>query len=131
MAKVNKNLMKKNQIRDRVSFHRKLKDILDNENYSVDRANDSSNQGVSYQENQPNDNDNKASTERLRQWALKYNISKRAVSDLLKILISLGMIWLPKDSRTLLSTPRYIKMNNLTNGKLWLVFFIGICDSCF
>lgn len=65
------------------------------------------------------DNENMDSKERIRHWALKYNISKRAVSELLKILISLGMVWLPEDSRTLLSTPRHIELSNLTNGKLW------------
>lgn len=122
MAKVKNIPMKKSQSRDRVYFHRRFKYILENENRSTNRTDDSLNQRISYQENQSNEKT--ASTERLRQWALKYNISKRAVSDLLKTLISLGMIWLPKDSRTLLATPRYIEMNNLTNGKLWYVFWI-------
>lgn len=127
MAKINKQKsLNKIQNRNRVNFHRRWKYILKNEsslidNDGADRSNQRINQSESNQENQSNEK--MASTERLRRWALKYNISKRAVSDLLKILICLGMTWLPKDSRTLLSTPRYIQMSNLTNGKLWYVFF--------
>lgn len=125
MAKINKKELKAAQNRNRVNFHRRLKFILKNENDSVDNVADRSNVNLNKRESNYGNqsNEKSASTERLRHWALEYNISKRAVSELLKILISLGMIWLPKDSRTLLSTPRYIEMKNLTNGKLWYVFF--------
>lgn len=126
MAKVKKNSLKVNQVRNRVQFHRRWRSILERENRLTnvtDRQN--KNQEKLNQEHQSNET--MTSKERLRRWALKYNISKRAVSDLLTILISLGLNWLPKDSRTLLSTPRYIEMSNLTNGKLWYgVFFLKI-----
>lgn len=38
------------------------------------------------------------------------------------------MSWLPKDSRTLLSTPRSIEMHNLTNGNLWYIFLVFILE---
>lgn len=119
MAKIKKNPLKNIQNRDRVNFHRRWRSILKNENCSVDNR---SNMDQSVNSGNQS-NEKTASTERLRRWALKYNISKRAVSDLLKILIFLGMNWLPKDSRTLLSTPRNIEMKNLTNGKLWYALF--------
>lgn len=59
------------------------------------------------------------SREQLRRWALSYNVSKRAVTALLKILISLGMTWLPRDSRSLFETPRQIELFALSNGRMW------------
>lgn len=55
----------------------------------------------------------------LRLWALKHNITRNALSDLLKILIAFGMTWLPADSRTLLETPQNITTVNIANGQLW------------
>lgn len=124
MAKIRKLDLKSAQNRNRVNFHRRCKVILENENRSSNNAN--INQDNLNQER--DQNDNASSAEYLRRWAVKHNISKRAVSDLLKILISLGLVWLPKDSRTLLSTPRYIEMRNLSNGKLWYrTFSNSIC----
>lgn len=57
--------------------------------------------------------------EKSRRWPLKYNIHHTAVTDLLKILISIVLTFLSKDSRSLLSTPRSIQLVNLSNGKLW------------
>lgn len=113
------------QNRNRVNFHRKWKHILERENQSSNDAtafpNPNINQENSNEERQRNETI--GASESLRRWALKHNISKRAVSDLLKILIALGLTWLPKDGRTLFSTPRYIEMQNLTNGKLWYSVF--------
>lgn len=123
MAKVNKTTLKATKNRDRVNFHRRFKNIFNNE---VRQINQICNvQSVNQVHSKPEEQTeiNASSKEKLRRWATKYNISKRAVSDLLKILISLGMNWLPRDSRTLLSTPRHIEMTNLTNGKLWYYSF--------
>lgn len=119
MAKIEKNLLKSTQNRKRVDFHRRVRAILDYEKRNNDSdINQNLNSSKKCKENKV-----LGSNEQLRRWALKYNISKRAVSDLLKLLISFGLIWLPKDSRTLLSTPRNIEMTNLTNGKLWYEIF--------
>lgn len=56
---------------------------------------------------------------KLRMWALKHNITRDAVCDLLKILISIGLNWLPADGRTLLETPKKIELKDSANGKLW------------
>lgn len=122
MAKVKKNTLKAIQNRNRVKFHRKWKLIVSNELRSL--VNISSNVQSGHENKKATNeqkeiNDELSGQEKLRRWALKYNIAKHAISDLLKILISLGIFWLPKDSRTLLSTPRYIEMVKLTNGQFW------------
>lgn len=126
MTKIKKDSLKATQNRNRVYFHRRWRSIVNHENRPVNDIADTQRR-ITNQENvnQVNqDNGNLESKERLRRWAIKYNISKRAISELLKILISFGMKWLPKDSRSLLSTPREIEMSNLTNGKIWYgVFF--------
>lgn len=57
--------------------------------------------------------------DQLRTWSLDYHIKRRAVTSLLKILKFNGMGFLPQDSRTLLSTPRNICIENRSNGKYW------------
>lgn len=134
MARAEKKSRNANQVRNRVKFHRRLRSILEREN-QLTNVNCHQNKNIDQEElkQERTENETMASNERLRRWALKYNISKRAISELLTILISLGMNWLPKDSRTLLSTPRHVEMSNLTNGKLWYgVFFlnVNISNSC-
>lgn len=124
MAKINKKSLKTVQNRDRVNLHRRWKFIVNNETRvireltSPEKTNSAHEEPKLHTKNEMN-----GSKDILRNWALKYNISKRAVSDLLKILIAFGMPWLPKDSRTLLSTPRQIHMTELTNGKLWYALY--------
>lgn len=55
----------------------------------------------------------------LRHWAIEYNVKRRAVSALLKILISFGISTLPRDSRTLLKTPRVVHVENRAGGQYW------------
>lgn len=47
------------------------------------------------------------------------NEKKNALTDLLKILRSLGLSWLPNDSRTFLNTPREIEIRDIAGGKMW------------
>lgn len=56
---------------------------------------------------------------KLRLWALKHNITRIAMTELLKILISIGLNYLPSDPRTLLETPQSIQLESLANGKVW------------
>lgn len=63
--------------------------------------------------------DELSASDKLKTWAIEYNISQRAISALSKILISIGISWLPSDSRALLKTPRIIRLENCTGGKLW------------
>ncbi|XP_055325814.1 uncharacterized protein LOC129579676 [Sitodiplosis mosellana] len=55
----------------------------------------------------------------IRSWAIEYNIQNRALSALLKILITFGSRNLPSDSRSLLRTPRSIQIENTAGGQYW------------
>lgn len=55
----------------------------------------------------------------LRSWAIEYHIQNRALSALLKILISYGFTSLPRDSRKLLKTPRIVEIETRAGGKFW------------
>lgn len=55
----------------------------------------------------------------IRSWAIKYNIRKRALTALLKVLVSNGMTFLPIDSRTLLKTPRNVQIDSISGGHYW------------
>lgn len=57
--------------------------------------------------------------EKLRVWSHKHNITRMAMNDLLNILIFFGFTMLPKDSRTLMLTPRNIEIKDVANGRLW------------
>lgn len=59
------------------------------------------------------------SLEKIRMWAITYNIIQRALSELLKILPTFGVTWLPSDARTVMRTPQNINIVELANGKLW------------
>lgn len=57
--------------------------------------------------------------ESLKQWAIEYGITRRALSALLKILLSAGLWYLPSDSRALLKTPRNVSVIDMCGGKYW------------
>lgn len=111
MSKIKKKKLKDEQNRNRVKFHRAWKSIIENNSDSSDYVNHSS-----VPEHQ---DENFGIREKLRTWALEYNVTRRALNALLKILILYGMSTLPNDSRTLLSTPRTIEMIPFANGQFW------------
>lgn len=113
------------QIRSRVSYHRdwnkilirdSIRDLTQASSINFENKCSSSSQG---QPQNTQDYKKMSAREQLRRWALKYNNSKCAVTALLKILIAFGLIWLPKESRSLFHTPRKIEMSKLTSGQLW------------
>lgn len=55
----------------------------------------------------------------LRKWTIKHNIKQMALNDLLSICISAGYTSLPKDSRTLMETPKFVNIYTVGNGKMW------------
>lgn len=57
--------------------------------------------------------------EKIISWAVKHAITKRALNDLLSILITFGFDMLPKDSRTLMKTPKRVEIRELSSGHLW------------
>lgn len=111
MAKIKKSNIKAEQNRNRVKLHRAWKSISENKSDSLNFMNRS---------NVPEIQDDISGIrEALRKWALEYNITRRALNALLKILILYGMTTLPNDSRTLLSTPRRIELIPFANGQFW------------
>lgn len=50
---------------------------------------------------------------------MKHKIKRIALSDLLKILKSTGLDYLPENSKTLMQTPRTVEIVSSCNGKLW------------
>lgn len=64
--------------------------------------------------------------ELLRNWALQHNITHVALSDLLKIIRTwLPFDNIPKDSRTLLRTPKCRDVYNIAGGEM---FYFGVED---
>lgn len=58
-------------------------------------------------------------SDKLRSWSIDFYIRRRAINALLKILRFFGMQSLPADSRSLLKTPRTIKIDALSGGQYW------------
>lgn len=66
----------------------------------------------------PKYDSNKETIEKLINWSVKYNIKRSAVSSILSILkVHQCFQELPKDSRTLLKTPRTICLREISPGK--------------
>lgn len=57
--------------------------------------------------------------DKLKVWAIQNQIKHTALNDLLNILKRNGHISLPLDSRTLLSTPRQIVLEEMGSGSFW------------
>lgn len=68
---------------------------------------------------QPEKKESSSLQTKLRLWAIDHRVTAGAINDLLKILISCGLIWLPADYRSLLQTPRNIQITQVANGKFW------------
>lgn len=125
MAKSLKNSKKAMQTRNRVRMLRGIRSIIKNDSASLLNVNDLKQKLKSNEESPAHDrfsssNDRLSKlTLELRSWAIDKNINKRAVTELLKILRSAGINFLPKDSRTLLETPRNVEIIDLGGGKYW------------
>lgn len=60
-----------------------------------------------------------SSTDKLRYWAINHNVTRRSVTELLKILKDIGLSWLATDSRTLCKTPRTTDIRAVAGGQYW------------
>lgn len=56
---------------------------------------------------------------KIRDWANMHRISKRAIDDLLCVLISSGIDSVPKNHRTLQKTPTNIVITDVSGGQFW------------
>lgn len=55
----------------------------------------------------------------IQQWALRFKVNHKAVTDLLKILSEKLKQNVPEDARTLLKTPRSIPFDEIHGGTMW------------
>lgn len=114
MPKILKKNNKAIQTRNRVRLHRGIERIMKADEASIVRFV----RNVT-PKSQRSDAIKKPLNESLRIWATEHYIKRRALTALLKILVSVGFTSLPKDSRTLLNTPRIVEIENRAGGKYW------------
>lgn len=110
MPKINKN--KTEQARNRVRLFRGVQSILKSER-NVDRMNNlNQNKYNTMAKNVSSSSfvSQKSLADQLKMWVLQYNLTQRAVTELLKILKSCGVKHLMSDARTLMKTPRIIQI---------------------
>lgn len=55
----------------------------------------------------------------IQQWALRYKVNHKAVTDLLQIICDKMKQNVPRDARTLLKTPRSILIDKIDSGYMW------------
>lgn len=108
MSRSNKNSKAGN--RKRVSFFRSVNSTLKREQAISDESSTSNENKNFHFKQQLND--------QIRNWALEYRITNRALDALLKILNSIGLSCV-LDSRTLLKTPRSVEILEMNGGKFW------------
>lgn len=114
MTKINKS---KEQSRNRVRLFRGIQAILNNER-NLDRINNQNRYNTMAKTVSSSSPPNSLS-DQLKMWVLRYNLTQRAVTELLRILKSCGIKHLPIDARTLMKTPRVIHIQNTAGGKLY------------
>lgn len=124
MVKIKNFDLKSEKNRERVRRHRekkKLKLIHENQVEKLIHAKknfiENSKPNVEYDE--PNIDGDEIFTNKLKKWAVKNRISAKAINELLQILIFAGFNFLPKDSRTLMKTPKQLAIKTLTHGRMW------------
>lgn len=128
--KIDKKLLeKRQQTLKRVRIHRGINQILAEQNKEIqrqlkERARTEQRETmdidqISFDENDHSQNNQeRQELEKLRAWSIEYNIARRALNDLLKLLVSFGLD-LPIDSRTLMQTPKSVNISDVANGKFW------------
>lgn len=138
MAKTIKNFTRKAELtRNRVLKHREKRKFtlayqravdaeINRRNQHADDQNihssgDSNTSAAHHDEDNecPYEKDKNDFSERIKCWAIQHCITKRALNDLLSILIVFGFQFLPKDSRTFLQTPKTVDIRELSIGHLW------------
>lgn len=108
----------------RVRMHRQRKQLSLNQNKRVSEYLGQFEQNhPSVEEISSNETQNTVETSQiknqLQRWAVDFRISKRALNALLPILITGGMSSLPRNYRTLQSTPVDIEIVQAAGGQLW------------
>lgn len=114
MTKISKNKNKVEGIRKRVGIFRSVQTILkrDQEKNSYSHSQIHVASHVRHQVQ-------KSLADQLRSWALECHLKHSVLSKLLTILKLCGFNSLPKDSRTLLKTPKHVLIERKAGGHLW------------
>lgn len=118
--------LKAQKNRERVRRHRekkKLKLIYENQVNNIINANkkctENSKLEAEHIYDEPNTGREEAITLKLKKWVVKHRISGMAINELLRILIFAGFNFLPRDSRTIMKTPKNLNIQTLTHGRMW------------
>lgn len=125
MPKILKNTKKAIETRNRVRFFRGVQSIMAHDSAALLNVNGLRKKMINQEEILHNERSTSSNnrllnlSSDLRTWAIEKNIKKRAVTALLKILRSAGINTLPKDSRSLLETPRKVVIVDQAGGKYW------------
>lgn len=125
MAKVRKFDNKSEKNRERVRKHRQKRKLkLDYEKWVEELINAKINSTENSKTDNICDESNIDQNEivfkkKLKNWAVVNHISAKAISELLQILIFAGFHFLPKDSRTLMGTPKQLAIKALSYGHMW------------
>lgn len=130
MAVIRNFTKKAVKIRERVRKHRRLKKMKEKYENDVYFELQKRNQyDIEENCNIPNENTSNCESvigdenfnfqKNLKRWAVKHHITKMAINDLLSILIAAGFYYLPKDSRTFMSTPSNVEISKLSKGQMW------------
>lgn len=129
MAKVRDFSLKASKARNRVRKHRekkKLQKFYENQiRVEIERrerlelVNDNSDSDIIFNEQAIYSTGEFNTRENLQKWKVKHHVKGLAINDLLPILISAGIRKLPRDSRTLMKTPKNVEYLQLSSGQLW------------
>lgn len=103
----------------RTQRHRKISDILQKQDRYVNNRLNNNESSIQSDDDNNEQREEASFSMKLKIWAINHNITRSALSDLLKNLISIGLTWLPSDARTILNTPRNIEVTNEAGGKFW------------
>lgn len=108
---------------ERSRFSRNVKRLLIERSNNVNRLMQHQDTSNLTESTEMNDSLNLTANDNLKQnlisWINQNRIAKRAVNELLSILISAGHSSLPRDYRTLLRTPTNVEIIELAGGKFW------------
>lgn len=121
MARIKNFPLKATQTRKRVQKYRKLRKLrkmYDRLGFEPNLANNIGDLNSNTTSEEFSNNTFSLNDE-MRLWATEHRITKAAINDLLSILITAGFSYLPKDSRTLMETPKKVEIYPLGSGKMW------------
>lgn len=118
MAPSNRILLNKQKNKDRVRRSRNISRILRIQEFHTRQRVESTTNVDNLQQSGTSEPTLSAEM-KIRKWAIKHNITRIAMYELLQILISIGLTYLPSDPRTLLKTPQNIPIIDQANGKVW------------